>query len=186
MFWFFIAVHWASRCRAQALGHVGSVVVEHGLSCSTACGSFLDRDRSSLLCIARWMFNHCTIREAPDNLYFYIYLSIFALILGKISAFIHLRILTILTTCVCFFWVSSFFLFAYLVIMLEAFLECLVIHSCLYLRVWTIFKNLVVSLWVWVSLSLLVDFTIGWWTGSRFFFFFWEASAPNSVCPLSP
>ena len=31
-----------SCCRAQALGHVGSVVVARGLSCPKACGTFPD------------------------------------------------------------------------------------------------------------------------------------------------
>ena len=31
-------------CGAQSLGHVGSVVVSHGLSCSGACGIFLDQE----------------------------------------------------------------------------------------------------------------------------------------------
>ena len=32
-----------SSCGAWAVGHVGSVLVAHRLSCSTACGSFLDQ-----------------------------------------------------------------------------------------------------------------------------------------------
>ena len=90
------------------------------------------------------------------------------------------------TMCVCFFWISSFFLFAYLVIMLEAFLECLVIHSCLYLRVWIIFKNLVVPLWVWVSFSGLVDFTLGWMDRELVFFFFFGGFCPKFCLPLIP
>ena len=33
----------ASHCRARALGLMGSVIVACGLSCSTACGIFLDQ-----------------------------------------------------------------------------------------------------------------------------------------------
>ena len=33
----------ASPCRTWALGLMGSVIVAHGLSCSTACGLFLDQ-----------------------------------------------------------------------------------------------------------------------------------------------
>ena len=71
LFWYFITVHWASGCRAQALGHVGSILAVHGLRCSTACGIFLDQDQTSVLCIARWIFDHWTTREAP-GLYIWI------------------------------------------------------------------------------------------------------------------
>ena len=40
-----------SCCGALALGHVGSVVVVHRLSCSTACGLFPDQETN--LCIGR-------------------------------------------------------------------------------------------------------------------------------------
>ena len=39
---------WTS-CRGQALGHMGSVVVAHGLNCSEACGIF--QDQGSNLCL---------------------------------------------------------------------------------------------------------------------------------------
>ena len=66
--------------------------------------------------------------------------------------------------------------------MLEAFLECLVIHYCLYLRVWIIFKNLVVPVWVWVGLSGLVDFTVRWMDRELLFWSF----CPKFCLPLIP
>ena len=39
---------WVSHCSVCALGHMGSVVVERGLSCPTACGIF--PDQGSTLC----------------------------------------------------------------------------------------------------------------------------------------
>ena len=40
---------------AQAPGHVGTVVVVHGLSCSTACGIFPDQGSNlPLLCLLHW------------------------------------------------------------------------------------------------------------------------------------
>ena len=51
-----------SSCGAQALGHVGSVVVAHGLSFSIACG-ILPRDQTSVPCIGRWTLNHGITRE---------------------------------------------------------------------------------------------------------------------------
>ena len=38
-----------------------SVVVVHGLSCSTICGIFWDQ--GSNRCIARWILNHCITSE---------------------------------------------------------------------------------------------------------------------------
>ena len=43
------AFHRCSCCRASALGHVGSVVAAHGLSCSVACGIFPDQGSSPCL-----------------------------------------------------------------------------------------------------------------------------------------
>ena len=40
-------------CRLQA-----SVVVVHGLICSTACGIFLDQYRTHVHCISRQILNH--------------------------------------------------------------------------------------------------------------------------------
>ena len=42
----------ASHCRTQALGHVGSVAVARGLSCSMACGIFQDQGLN--LCSLHW------------------------------------------------------------------------------------------------------------------------------------
>ena len=39
-------------CGFQYLWHTGSVVVEHGFSCSVACGIFLDQE--SNLCLLYW------------------------------------------------------------------------------------------------------------------------------------
>ena len=61
----------SSCCRARAVGHVGSVVAVHGLSCSTGLvapphvGSSRTRDRSDVPCITRRILNHWTTREAP-------------------------------------------------------------------------------------------------------------------------
>ena len=41
-----------SRCGAQALGTQASVLVEHGLGCSAACGIFLDQGLN--LCALHW------------------------------------------------------------------------------------------------------------------------------------
>ena len=41
-----------SRYRVQALGHMGSVVVVHRLSCSAICGIFLDQRLN--LCLLHW------------------------------------------------------------------------------------------------------------------------------------
>ena len=38
-----VAEHRLEECRLQKLEHVGSVVVAHGLSCSMACGIFLEQ-----------------------------------------------------------------------------------------------------------------------------------------------
>ena len=48
--WLFTVV--ASHCRAQALGSRTSKVVVHGLSCSSACGIFLDPGSNS--CLLHW------------------------------------------------------------------------------------------------------------------------------------
>ena len=41
-----------SCCRAQVLGHMGSVAVAHGLSCPVACGIF--QDQGSNPCPLHW------------------------------------------------------------------------------------------------------------------------------------
>ena len=97
----FIAVHEllvavASRCRAQALGARGSVVVAHGLS---SCGlhapelrllSFWymglaiplpvdtsqTRDQTHILCIGRWILIHYTTREVLSFLSVVVCMSI--------------------------------------------------------------------------------------------------------------
>ena len=50
----------ASRCRAGALGHGGSVAVVHRLTCPVACGIFLDQ--GSIPCIGRRILNHWITR----------------------------------------------------------------------------------------------------------------------------
>ena len=54
----------------RGLEGVDSVLMVHGLSCPVACGIFLDQGRASVPCIARWILNHGTTREAPDTLHF--------------------------------------------------------------------------------------------------------------------
>ena len=50
---------------AQQLWHPGSVVVAHGLSCSTACGIFSDQGSNPCpLHWHRWILSHCATREA--------------------------------------------------------------------------------------------------------------------------
>ena len=47
-----------------------SVVIVHGLSCSTAGVwdlSSPSRDRTCIPCIARWILNQCTTREVPGS-----------------------------------------------------------------------------------------------------------------------
>ena len=44
---------------------VGSVVVALGLSCSTACGIFLDQGSNPCLLVVRWILYHWATREAP-------------------------------------------------------------------------------------------------------------------------
>ena len=41
----------------------------HGLSCSEACGIFLDQAQTRVPCIGRRILNHCATREAPEFLY---------------------------------------------------------------------------------------------------------------------
>ena len=48
-------------CRLQS---ADSVVVAHGLSCSVACGIFLDQGSNRVSCIGRRILNHWTTREA--------------------------------------------------------------------------------------------------------------------------
>ena len=61
---------WASHCggfsccRTRSLECTGSVVVAHGLSCSTACGILPDQARTCVPCIGRRILNHCATREA--------------------------------------------------------------------------------------------------------------------------
>lgn len=48
---------------SRGLYSVGLVFVAHGVSCSPASGIFLDRDRTHVSCICRWIPIHCTNRE---------------------------------------------------------------------------------------------------------------------------
>ena len=63
-----------SCCRAQALGAWVSVVVAHRLSCSVACGIFLDQGSNSCHLHQQADSYHCTTREVPGpfkkNLFF--------------------------------------------------------------------------------------------------------------------
>ena len=45
--------------------HAGSVVVEHGLTCSEACGIFLDQGLSLCPCIGRRTLNHSATKKVP-------------------------------------------------------------------------------------------------------------------------
>ena len=62
--WLLLAV--ASRCGAQTLEHMGSVVVAHRLSCPKACAIFPDQvSNPCVLCVVRWILTHWTTREVP-------------------------------------------------------------------------------------------------------------------------
>ena len=52
-----------SCCRVTGLSGLGSVVVAHRLSCSTACEIFWTRDRTHFPCVGRWILYHWTTRE---------------------------------------------------------------------------------------------------------------------------
>ena len=56
--------HASSVVVARRLQSTGSVVVVHGLSCSTACGIFLDQSLNSCPLHCRQILNHCATREA--------------------------------------------------------------------------------------------------------------------------
>ena len=53
---------------ARGLQSAGSVVVVHGLSCSTACGIFQTRNQTRVPCIGRRILNHCATREVRGML----------------------------------------------------------------------------------------------------------------------
>ena len=61
-----------SCCGVQAPESTGSVLVAHGLSCSEACRilSSQTRDRAHVPSFGRWILNHWTTREVPENIYF--------------------------------------------------------------------------------------------------------------------
>ena len=50
-------------CRAQTLGHAGSVAVVHGLSCPKVCGIFPDQGSNFVPSIDRWVLNHWITRK---------------------------------------------------------------------------------------------------------------------------
>ena len=54
-----------SCCGAWALGHAGSVVVVHGLSCSTSCRIFLDQ--GSNLCLLHWQVDSTESPGKPSH-----------------------------------------------------------------------------------------------------------------------
>ena len=60
----------ASVVVARGLQSVGSVVVAHGLTCSTACGILPDQSSTHVPCIGRRTPNHCATREVPYAGYF--------------------------------------------------------------------------------------------------------------------
>ena len=74
----------ASHCsglscsRAQALGHVGSAVVAHKLSCPAACEIF--QDQQSNLCSLHWQMDSSPLdHQQSPNIYIHIYIYIFFL-----------------------------------------------------------------------------------------------------------
>ena len=58
-----VVAHGLSSCGSRALER-GSVVVARGLSSPVACALFLDQGSNWVPCIARWILNHWTTREA--------------------------------------------------------------------------------------------------------------------------
>ena len=65
----FLELRWArtSHCGGFSCGGfkcAGSGVVVQGFSCSVACGIFLDRNRTRVPCIGRWILNHWTTRKS--------------------------------------------------------------------------------------------------------------------------
>ena len=57
-----------SSCGSWAQS-AGSVVVAHGLSCSTTCGIFPDQGSNRVPCIGRWIPNHCATREVHGSFF---------------------------------------------------------------------------------------------------------------------
>ena len=58
---------WLLLLQSTGSRHMDSGVVVHGLSCSTACGVFLNQGSNLCLCIARQILNHWTTMEAPGS-----------------------------------------------------------------------------------------------------------------------
>ena len=52
-------------CVERAFGTRALIVMAHGISCSTACGIFLDQGSNVCPLITRWILNHWTTREVP-------------------------------------------------------------------------------------------------------------------------
>ena len=55
---------------AHGLSSCGSWAVERRLSCSAACGIFLDQGSNPCPCIARQILNHCATREVRAKLFY--------------------------------------------------------------------------------------------------------------------
>ena len=71
----------APCCRTRTLEHVGSVIVEHGLSCSSACGIFSDQDS-----------NPCSLPWQMDSFFFlllFLFISWRLITLQYCSGFCH-------------------------------------------------------------------------------------------------
>ena len=65
-------------CRAQALGHVGTGVVAHGLSCPMACGNFLDQRVN--LCPLHWQVNSLALGHQGSPLISFLILLFFNIV----------------------------------------------------------------------------------------------------------
>ena len=59
----------ASRCGAQVLVCMGSVVVERGFSCPAVCGIVPDQGLNCVPCIDRRILNHWATREVPEGVF---------------------------------------------------------------------------------------------------------------------
>ena len=67
-----VSLHLLSKSGSRLLGsvvaaRVGSVVVAHGLSCSTACGIFPGQGLNLCSCVGGQILTHWTTKEVPDS-----------------------------------------------------------------------------------------------------------------------
>ena len=56
-----------SRVQTSVVAVMGSVVVVHGLACPVACGIFPDQESNLCPLHCKWILNHWTAREVPEQ-----------------------------------------------------------------------------------------------------------------------